>query len=145
MSLWLEKLYVRRQCFQVRHKTLFIENPPNNEMPLAAATSVRAKMCFKNVSGERRFRQLIKSHPRRTHNFQSHSDICFNCNLSGDAADTFLKSCFAERTSSPATAPFLSCTRARRRARRAITSIHVFATLHSMLPFYNCRNQIFVL
>ena len=44
--------------------------------------------------------------PRRTHNFPSHSDICFCRNFSGDAADTFLNSCFAERTISAATAAF---------------------------------------
>ena len=31
MSLWFGKLCVRRQCFQVRQKTLIIENPQNNE------------------------------------------------------------------------------------------------------------------
>ena len=106
MSLWLGKLCVRQQCFQIRHKTLFIENPPKMKVPLAAATSVRARMCLKVVSGERRFWQLTKSHPCRTHNSPSHSDICFCCNLSGDAVDTFLKSCVAERIISSATAAF---------------------------------------
>ena len=66
---------------------------------------------FKKCVERRRFQQLTKKHPRRTHDLCSHSDIYMCCNLSGDATHTFLKRCFAERTISSAKATFKLCQR----------------------------------
>ena len=76
------------------------------EVPLAAATSVRAWMCLKVVSGERCFRQLTKATLAERTISKATATFFVCCNFSGDAVDTFLKTCFSERTISTTTAAF---------------------------------------
>ena len=78
-------------------------------MPLAVGIMCASVVAFKSCFERRRFQQPTKGHLCRTHDLHSHSDIYVCCNLSGNAAHTFLNICVAEHTISPATMTCLSC------------------------------------